>query len=58
MGAGSRSPGARAWHVQVPATEESLVAEPSSLRPWLLGLQGLAVLVAAVLAAPTRKVTR
>ena len=52
------SPGARAWQVQAPATEESLVAEPSSLRPWLLGLQGLAILVAAVLAAPTRKVTR
>ncbi|MGZ5416512.1 MAG: glycosyltransferase [Nocardioides sp.] len=52
------SRGARAWQVQVTATEQSPVAEPSSLRPWLLGLQGLAIVVAAVLAAPTRTVTR
>ena len=52
------APGARAWQVQVPTSEEALSRDESQLRPWLLGLQALAVLVAAVLAAPTRKVTR
>ena len=55
---GSATGGARAWQLQVPGSEESLDTAPDDLRPWLLGLQGLALLVAAVLAAPTRKVAR
>jgi hypothetical protein len=34
------------------------VRDGDPLRPWLLGLQGIAVVVVAVLAAPTRKVVR
>ena len=55
---GSATHGARAWQLQVPGSSASLTAEPSELRPWLLGLQALAIAVAAVQAAPTRKVTR
>jgi hypothetical protein len=55
---GSASPGARAWQVQVPVTDQSVRTATSALRPWLLGLQALALAGAAVLAAPTRKVTR
>ena len=50
-------PGSRAWQVDVDLT--SVPALPTSAsRPWLLAVQGVALLVVAVLAAPTRKVSR
>ena len=50
-------PGSRAWQVDVDLT--SVPALPTSAsRPWLLAVQGVALLVVAVLAAPTRKVRR
>ncbi len=52
-------PGARAWQVDGPADGATgPVAERSAGRPWLLLLQGLAVVAVAVLAAPTRRVGR
>lgn len=51
-------PGARAWQVEAPVSEASLEEDPSALRPWLLGLQALAIAVVAVQAAPTRRVAR
>jgi hypothetical protein len=50
--------GARAWQVEATPTGTALVRDGDPLRPWLLGLQGIAVVVVAVLAAPTRKVVR
>ena len=50
-------PGSRAWQVDVEATSAPAVPT-SAARPWLLALQLVALLVVAVLAAPTRKVTR
>jgi len=50
--------GARAWQVERAPTGTALVREADPLRPWLLALQGIAVVVVAVLAAPTRKVVR
>ena len=52
------SPGARAWQVEAAPTGDDLVRDPDPLRPWLLALQGLAIVVVAVLAAPTRKARR
>ncbi len=50
-------PGSRAW--QVEAQTPAAVATPTSeARPWLLAVQGVAFIVVAVLAAPTRKVAR
>jgi hypothetical protein len=49
-------PGSRAWQLDADPTRESLVAPEDSLRPLLLAVQALAVLAAAVLAAPTRRV--
>ncbi len=54
----SAGAGARAWQLQVDGSDAALEPVESSLRPWLLGVQALAILVALVLAAPTRKVTR
>lgn len=51
-------PGSRAWQVDADPTREALPTPDGSLRPWLLALQALAVLVAAVLAAPSRRVRR
>jgi hypothetical protein len=51
-------PGDRAWQVEAAPTGADRPGGPDPLRPWLLGLQALAVLVVAVLAAPTRKVGR
>ena len=48
-------PGARAWQVGLTDAAAYRPLDGSSARPWLLGLQGLALLVAAVLAAPTRR---
>jgi hypothetical protein len=50
--------GARAWQVQVPTSHAALDTEGAAARPWLLGLQALALVVAAVQAAPTRRVAR
>ncbi len=51
--------GAGAWQLDATPTDRSLPApDGGALRPWLLALQGLALLVAGVLAAPTRKVGR
>lgn len=52
---------ARAWQVRVePAEEAGATATglAASLHPWLLGAQGLLLLVAVVAAAPTREVRR
>ena len=46
------APGARAWQVEAAPTGADLVRDPDPLRPWLLALQGLAIVVVAVLAAP------
>jgi hypothetical protein len=50
-------PGSRAWQVDADLTSAPPVPTSSS-RPWLLAVQGVALLVVAVLAAPTRKVRR
>jgi GT2 family glycosyltransferase len=55
---GSATGGARAWQLQVPVSTGSLNETGDDLRPWLLGAQGLALVVALVLAAPTRRRTR
>ncbi len=50
--------GARAWQLQVPGGHEAVDAEGSAARPWLLGVQALALVVAGAQAAPTRRVAR
>ncbi len=50
-------PGSRAWQVETEARAVP-VTPTSTLRPWLLAGQGAAVLLVAVLAAPTRRVAR
>ena len=50
-------PGSRAWQVDADLTSTPPVPTSAS-RPWLLAVQGVALLVVAVLAAPTRKVRR
>ena len=50
--------GARAWQLQVPPGHEAVDTEGSAARPWLLGVQALALVVAGVQAAPTRRVAR
>jgi len=50
--------GARAWQLQGPAGHDALDRSGSDARPWLLGAQALALVVAAVQAAPTRRVAR
>lgn len=55
---GSAFKGARAWQIQEPPASTSLSDDDSAARPWLLALQALAILVVAVQAAPTRKVSR
>jgi hypothetical protein len=53
------APGARAWQINQKPTRAALTEPPTSaLRPALLVVQGLAVLIALVLAAPTRKARR
>jgi hypothetical protein len=51
-------PGSRAWQIEADPTREALPEPDGSLRTLLLALQGLAVLAAAVLAAPSRRVRR
>jgi hypothetical protein len=51
-------PGSRAWQLEVPPSAAQLPAPAPAPRTWLLLAQALALLAAAVLAAPTRKVER
>jgi hypothetical protein len=53
-GSASR-PGDRAWQLEAAPTGADRPSGADPLRPWLLALQGLAIVVVAVLAAPTRK---
>ena len=55
---GSATRPARAWNVEATPTGTDLVRDGDPLRLWLLALQGIAIVVVAVLAAPTRKVVR
>ena len=55
---GSAIQPARAWNVEATPTGTDRVRDPDPLRQWLLALQGIAIVVVAVLAAPTRKVVR
>jgi len=50
-------PGSRAWQVDTDVTSAPPVPTSAS-RPWLLAIQAVALLVVAVLAAPTRRVSR
>jgi hypothetical protein len=52
------NPQARAWQLEAEPSRAALPGSSMTLRPLLVGLQGLAVLLALVFAAPTRKVTR
>jgi hypothetical protein len=47
--------GARAWQLDAPPTGGELSRDSDPSRPWLLAVQGLAVLVVVVLAAPSRR---
>jgi GT2 family glycosyltransferase len=51
-------PGARAWQLEGDPSDAELAKPGSSSRPWFLAVQLVALLVVAVLAAPTRKVRR
>ena len=50
--------GARAWQLDLPGAAGAPVTERSEARPWLLAVQGVALVLVAVLAAPTRRVRR
>ncbi|HET6627742.1 MAG TPA: glycosyltransferase family 2 protein [Nocardioidaceae bacterium] len=50
--------GARAWQLEATPSDAALAHPDSSVRPWLLAVQLIALLVTAVLAAPTRRVRR
>ncbi len=52
------TPGARAWQLEAAPSRADLTEPDEAARPWLLGLQGVALLVVGVLAAPTRKEQR
>jgi GT2 family glycosyltransferase len=56
--ASATGPGSRAWQVRAAPTGSDLPRAQDPLRPWLLALQGLALLAVAVLAAPTRRTRR
>ncbi len=51
-------PGARAWQLEAAPSDADLAPPGTSTRPWFLAAQMVALLVVAVLAAPTRKVGR
>jgi GT2 family glycosyltransferase len=51
-------PGSRAWQLDARPSRAALPAPEWSLRPGLLILEALAIITAAVLAAPTRRVSR
>jgi hypothetical protein len=48
-------PGARAWRLEAEPTVSDLSRADDRLRPWLLAVQGLAIVVVVVLAAPSRR---
>ncbi len=52
------TPGARAWQLEAAPSRADLPEPDGAARPWLLALQGAALLVAGVLAAPTRRERR
>lgn len=56
--ASSVRPGSRAWQLEAEPTREALPRPDMTWRPVLLGVQLLALVVAAVLAAPSRRVRR
>ncbi|HLN78650.1 MAG TPA: glycosyltransferase family 2 protein [Nocardioidaceae bacterium] len=51
-------PGSRAWQLDAQPDRSALPEPSGSLHPWLLLVQGAALIAAVVLAAPTRKVRR
>ncbi|MGZ4460363.1 MAG: glycosyltransferase [Nocardioidaceae bacterium] len=51
-------PGARAWQLDTTPSLASVPPDPLPAHPWLLGLEGLAVVTVLVLAAPTRRARR
>ena len=51
-------PGSRAWLVDAGAATAVPPTPSSPYRPWLLAVQGIAILVVVVLAAPSRQVRR
>jgi GT2 family glycosyltransferase len=51
-------PGSRAWQLEASPTLQALDRDPDPLRPWLVGVQMVLVVVAAVLAAPSRRMRR
>ncbi len=51
-------PGARAWRLEAPPGRASLAGAGAGSRPWLLALQGVALVVVGVLAVPSRRVPR
>jgi GT2 family glycosyltransferase len=48
-------PGARAWQLEARPTAAGLSRDADPLRPWLLAVQGIAIVVVVVLAAPSRR---
>jgi hypothetical protein len=56
--ASAARPAARAWQLDRDPTRDALPAPDASMRPLLLVLQGVAVVAAIVLAAPSRRVRR
>jgi hypothetical protein len=56
--ASATGPGARAWQLAAAPTGADLRDAEDPLRPWLLAVQGVALLAAAVLAAPSRRTRR
>jgi hypothetical protein len=51
-------PNERAWQLEAEPTDEALTQPTASVRSWLLGAQAIALVVVAVLAAPSRRVRR
>jgi hypothetical protein len=51
-------PGTRAWQLEAEPTDAALPEPSGSWRPWLLAVQIIALVAAAVLAAPSREVRR
>jgi hypothetical protein len=52
------SRGSRAWQVERSPSMSAVARHPDRLRPWLVLVEGVGLVVVAVLAAPTRKVRR
>lgn len=45
----------RAWQLEQPASPDAISGEGSSWHPWLLVIQGIAIVVVAVLCGPSRR---